>query len=77
MNTECAICHGALEEKMVTFTAWAEGQLVVIERVPALVCEACGETYYTPEVVDRVQSLIASDAQPDRTVEAAVYQLPA
>lgn len=77
MSSECSLCHGQLQEQLVTFTHWVNGRLIVIERIPALVCDSCGETYYSPEVVDRIQTLLDSDLQPDRVIEAAVYDLPA
>lgn len=77
MNRECSLCHGQLQEQQVTFTHWINGRLIVIERIPALVCESCGEIYYAPDVVERIQSLLDSDSQPDRVIEASVYDLPA
>ncbi len=46
---------------------------MVVENVPAWVCEQCGETYYEPDVVERVQNLIWSGSEPERVIEAPVY----
>ncbi len=75
MNHECDLCHGKLTPTLTTYTQWYEGRLIVIERVPALVCEQCGEVYYAPDIVERIQSLIWSDAEPVRTIETPVYEL--
>ena len=73
----CSNCKGTLEEQLTTYTQWYEERLVVIENVPAWVCEQCGETYFDPEIVDRVQQLIWSEAEPVRVVETDVYDLNA
>lgn len=75
MNHECGLCHGKLKPTLMTYTQWYEGRLIVIERVPALVCEQCGEVYYAPDIVERIQTLIWSDAEPVRTIETPVYEL--
>ena len=44
-----------------------EGHWYIIENLPALVCEQCGEIYYTPDAHDRVVELISSGKEPIRT----------
>lgn len=73
----CNVCQGRLEERLTTYTQWLDERLIVIENVPALVCEQCGETYYAPDVVDKIQAVIWSGAEPVRTVETPVYDLNA
>jgi len=73
--TKCNICQGKLEQQITTYTQWYQGQLIVIENVPAWVCEQCGETYYDPDVVELIQSTIWSDRPPVRVVETPVYDL--
>ncbi len=71
------MCHGKLSQQLVTYTQWYEGRLFVIENVPAWVCEQGGDTYDDPDVVERVQALIWSGAEPVRVIEAPVYDLSA
>jgi YgiT-type zinc finger domain-containing protein len=77
MNSTCNVCHGHVEIKLTTYTQWFEGRLIVVENVPAWVCTQCGETYYDPEVVERLQSVIWSAETPSRVIETAVYDLAA
>lgn len=77
MNKACIACPGELKQETVKYTQWYQGRLIVIENVPAWVCDQCGETYYDPEIVERIQSLIWSDAEPTRVIEAPVYDLEA
>lgn len=62
---------------MTSYTGWLEGRLIVVEHVPAWVCGQCGETYYDPDVVEHLQSVIWSDVPPARMIETAVYNLAA
>jgi YgiT-type zinc finger domain-containing protein len=75
MNEPCAVCGGELRHTTTTYTQEYEGQLIVVENVPAWVCDQCGETYFDPDVVERVQALIWSGAKPARYIETPVYDL--
>ena len=77
MNNVCNTCQEKLEKKLTTYSQWFEGRPVVIENVPAWVCAQCGETYYDPDVVERIQIIIWSGQLPTRVVETAVYDLNA
>jgi len=75
LNNVCSVCGGHEVHKLVTYTQWYEGRLVIIENVPAWVCEQCGEIAYEPDVVDRILNVIWSGAEPVRVIEAPVYDL--
>jgi YgiT-type zinc finger domain-containing protein len=44
-----------MNEQLVTYTIQLEEKLVVVEHVPAKVCDQCGERLYSPETVERLQ----------------------
>lgn len=75
MNKTCNVCQGKLEKKLTTYTQWFEDNLIVIENVPAWVCDQCGETYYDPDVVEKIQNIVWSGQPPVRFVETPVYDL--
>lgn len=75
MSHLCNVCHGCVERKLTVYTQWFEGRLIVVENVPAWVCAQCGETYYDPDVVERLQSVIWSARPPSRVIETPVYDL--
>jgi hypothetical protein len=57
-------------------TLWIDGDLVVIEDVPARVCRGCGETFYDADItarLERLQSGRSDRPEPVRTIEARVY----
>lgn len=75
MNNGCAFCHGQLKRTIATYTQPYKGGFVVVENVPVWECMQCGETYFDPDVVERLQKLILSDAEPVRMIVTPVYDL--
>jgi len=69
----CMVCRGALEQRLVTRAQEYEGRWIVIENLPALVCQQCGERYYTPDAHDLVVALLQGQARPVRTEVIDVY----
>ncbi len=64
----CVICkQGQTQAGLVTVTLEREGAIVVFKRVPAEVCENCGEYYLSDEVtgklLERAEEAIASGAE--------------
>lgn len=54
----CYFCgHGTLKEKRVTVDFRWGDQLVIIENVPAKVCNECGERYYAAPVVREMERI--------------------
>ena len=58
----------------VTYTLEHDGRLVVVEHVPARVCDETGEQFFAPETVERLQALINGEKQPSRVIETPVYE---
>ncbi|PSN18759.1 hypothetical protein C7271_10875 [filamentous cyanobacterium CCP5] len=64
----CVICkQGQTQAGLVTVTLEREGAIVVFKRVPAEVCENCGEYYLSDEVtgklLERAEEAISSGAE--------------
>jgi YgiT-type zinc finger domain-containing protein len=64
----CVICkQGQTQAGLVTVTLERDGAIVVFKRVPAEVCENCGEYYLTDEVtgelLERAEEAITSGAE--------------
>lgn len=61
--TSCYFCGGAIKQVTVgNFDYRLEGQLYVVKKVPAGLCEQCGEKYVDAEVGRRLNALIAQQA---------------
>jgi len=54
----CALCGSKLREGSTDLVLKAGDEVVVIKKVPALVCSCCGEAYVTPEVSERIDDVM-------------------
>jgi YgiT-type zinc finger domain-containing protein len=61
-------CPGTYEARTVVHTVKRRGEVIVIDHVPAEVCEDCGDVLLTPETVRRIEALLAATPPPLRTV---------
>jgi YgiT-type zinc finger domain-containing protein len=69
----CPICHvGKLQERRVTHSQVFEGQLVVINHVPAMVCDVCGERILDSDVLARLSGLLGTEQQDRRPLTPRV-----
>ena len=55
---ECLYCSGTLMRKKVSYTATRKGYHLIIDDVPAWVCEQCGEPLFDEKTVDTIQELL-------------------
>jgi YgiT-type zinc finger domain-containing protein len=72
---KCTIqgCPGEYEEREVTHTVRHHGQIVVIDHVPAEVCQICGDVLLTPDTVRHIESLIRNQPKPVQTIPLYEY----
>ena len=75
IDVECLYCKGMLIRKSFSYTASRKGYHLIIDDVPAWVCEQCGEPLYEEETVEAIQQILQGvDA---RLEEAAPVLAPA
>ena len=72
---KCPLCGGELQAKMVTHPQEYEGRIIILENVPAEVCRQCGEVLIRPDVLEKMQQVVWSEATPRRTACIPVYDL--
>ena len=67
---KCSIdgCLGEYEAGKVTHAVRHQGQIIVIDHVPADVCSVCGDVLLKPDTVRRVEGLLQEKHQPASTV---------
>ena len=66
----CVLCrHGKTRPGLVTVTLNREETTVILKRVPAEVCDNCGEYYLSSEVSDKVLKKAESAVQSGAEVE--------
>jgi hypothetical protein len=66
-----------LVEKLVTYTLQLNGQVFMVENVPARVDEETGEQFFSPSTVEKLQQIILTEQEPDRFTEVPVYNYAA
>lgn len=71
---KCTIrdCTGEYERKNIVHTICHKGKVMVIDRVPAEVCNACGDVLFAPTTIRALEHLLARRKRAVRT--APVYE---
>jgi YgiT-type zinc finger domain-containing protein len=70
---ECTLCHaGTYREKLIVFSSRRGDRLVVVEDVPALVCDVCGDQIITEETAREIERV--TSGEPAGT--APLYRFP-
>ena len=54
----CLFCKGKVHEGLTNFVGRAGEEVVIIEHIPATVCERCGEAYYSPETSKKIDVIM-------------------
>jgi YgiT-type zinc finger domain-containing protein len=61
--------------KTITADLRIGDKLLVVEEVPAIVCDHCGERIFTPAVTKKLQVLAKRRRKPPRTLKVPVFSL--
>ena len=77
---ECPRCNKLTYAGVVRTNIWqGEGgeRLIIVEDIPAQLCEQCGEQYYDPLTTETLRALMEdlASATPKRVMEVPVYSL--
>ena len=57
---KCIHCQGQMKRGTTPFHIDRKGCHLILDNVPAWVCQQCGETYFEEKEVDAIQDLIMS-----------------
>jgi YgiT-type zinc finger domain-containing protein len=73
----CEYCNAPLPEieKLITVYRHRRGQHFIFERVPARVCQRCGERYFVAHVVREMDRLMKEPKPPSSLVSVPVITL--
>ena len=66
-------CPGEYEEREIAHTVRHNGQLIMIDHVPAEVCSLCGDVLLAPETVRHIEALLKDTAEPVGTAPLYEY----
>ncbi|HKA54750.1 MAG TPA: YgiT-type zinc finger protein [Candidatus Binatia bacterium] len=71
---KCHVCgNTTARTDFVSEVFTVEGRPVLVERIPAQVCERCGEATFSRETTEKVRRLVHGAGQPVRTVPLDVF----
>ena len=55
----CHVCgHDGAKSELVSEVFNLEGRRVLVESIPALVCEHCGEAAFSRETTERIRQMV-------------------
>jgi len=61
-------------ERKVTYTLEVNGELIIIENVPARVNLETGEQLFSPDTVERLQEMVWEQKTPKRVIQVPVFE---
>ena len=76
---DCTFCGGEVNEQRIEYDYRRKGRLLILSNVPAGVCCQCGEKYFTPDVLKKMDEIyhgiFERHQEPERvlTVPAASF----
>ena len=71
---ESSAWNETLVDRKVTYYVEFNGRLFVIENVPARVNLETGENHFSPETVERLQTIVHEQRSPVRSIQTPVYE---
>jgi YgiT-type zinc finger domain-containing protein len=70
----CHVCgNTSAKSDFVNEIFTVEGRRVLVEQIPAQVCERCGEATFSRETTEKIRRLVHGAGQPVRTVPLEVF----
>lgn len=73
---ECHVCAAtAARDEFVSEVFTIDTRRVLVEHIPAQVCERCGEATFSRATTEKVRRLVHGEGQPVRTVPMDVFAL--
>ena len=78
LQVSCPRCGGPTRVDTVRTDIWQGDRLIVVEDIPAHVCDRCVEQFYSEPVTDALRRLVQEElesAEPKRETVVPVYSL--
>ena len=66
-----------MANQLVTYVLERDGEIVIVEHVPARVNVETGERLFAPDTVRRLQQIVRERRTPTRTIQAPVFEFAA
>jgi len=65
---KCYVCQGDVEHKLVTVEREWQGKKIIIESVPAEVCEQCGERFFDADTTLKMEKIRKANVFPQERI---------
>ena len=73
---ECHVCgNKSARAEFVSDVFLIDGRRVLVEHIPANVCDRCGEAEFSADVAESVREMVNSGARPAKTETLDVFAL--
>jgi len=73
---KCHVCGAeSARSEYVSEVFSMDDRRVLVEHIPALVCERCGEAAFSRETTERIRQIVHGHGHPVRTVPLEVFAL--
>ena len=73
---KCHVCGGeAAKQEFVSDVFNVDERRALVEHIPALICERCGEATFSRETAERIRLLIHGHPHPVKTAPLEVFTL--
>jgi YgiT-type zinc finger domain-containing protein len=70
----CHVCGSIrAREELVNDVFQIDGKPVLVENIPAQVCDRCGEEIFSKETTEKVRLLVRSKVKPVKSVKMDVF----
>ena len=72
----CAVCHAKeSRDALVTELFQIDGQSVLVDRIPAVVCARCGDESFSRETTEKIRLLVHGQTEPTKSIAMPVFEL--
>jgi HTH-type transcriptional regulator/antitoxin MqsA len=72
----CHVCgNDSAKPGFVSEVFTIDGRRVLVEKIPAEICERCGEATFSRETTEKIRRLVHGAGQPSKTVPLDVFAL--
>ena len=73
--SKCHVCHGEeTREELVDEVFCIDGQYVMVDGVPAVVCSQCGEQTFSRETAEKVRLMVHGGSKAVRSLSMQVFK---
>ena len=71
----CAVCHAKeSRDELVAELFQIDGQYVLVDRIPAVVCARCGEESFSRDTTEKIRLMVHGQAESTKSITMPVFE---